>query len=75
MEEHAEHPMPGGTFRDALEWQISLSKEPPYRQVINLMATWTLIRPGRPDVRFVYRVQTDSTGPRPSVTLTEGQTP
>ena len=71
----SEHPVPGGTMTDESEWRIDLTKTPPYRQTIDLRTTWILRRPGQPDLRFVYRVVTDSAGPRPTVTLTEGQTP
>ena len=71
----SEHPVPGGTIQDVSEWRIDLRKEPPYSQVINLTTTWTLHRPGQPDLTFAYRVKTDSAGPTPTVTLTEGKTP
>ena len=71
----SERPVPGGTMTDESEWRIDLTKTAPYRQSIDLKTTWIIRRPGKPDVRFVYRVVTDSAGPRPTLTLTEGPTP
>ncbi len=71
----SERPVPGGTLTDDSEWRIDLTKTPPYRQSIDLKTTWTIRRPGKPDVRFVYWVATDSAGPRPTVSLTEDPTP
>ena len=63
----SEDPVPGGTMRELLEWRIDLSKEAPYRQVIDLIWTQTLVRSGQRDVRFVYRVRTDDKGPKARV--------
>ncbi len=74
-ESRSERPIPGGILRDVREWRIDLTKQPPYQQVIDLVTTWTLLRVGRPDVRFVYRVNTDGTGPRATIDLNEGKIP
>jgi len=74
-ESRSERPVPGGTLRDVREWRIDLTKEPPYQQVIDLVTTWTLLRAGQPDVRFVYRVRTDGSGPKATVDLSEGKFP
>ena len=71
-EDRFERPIPGGVLRDVREWRIDLSKEPPYKQVIDLITTWTFVRAGRPDVRFVYRVRTDERGPKATVDYSEG---
>jgi len=55
------------------EWRIDLRTEPPYDQVIDLVTTWTLVRAGHPDVRFVYRVKTDKRGPTATVDYREGK--
>lgn len=65
----------GGTVQAENEWRIDLTREAPYRQRIDFVTTWVLLRPGQPDVRFRYRVQTDSAGPRASVDYTEGRIP
>jgi len=57
------------------EWRIALDKQPPYQQIIDLVTTWTLLRPGHPDIRFVYRVKTDGNGPRAEIHLSEGKIP
>ena len=72
-EDRFERPIPGGVLRDVREWRIDLSKEPPYKQVIDLITTWTFVRAGRPDVRFVYRVRTDERGPKATVDYSEGK--
>ena len=67
----AAQPIPGGVLNAANEWKIALTKEPPYQQTIDLVTTWTLVRVGHPDVRFVYQVTTDSSGPKAKVTFRE----
>jgi uncharacterized protein len=69
-ERDAERPVPGGgVLRDRTEWRIDLTRTAPYRQTVDYRTVWTLVRPGQPDLRFVYRVQTDGSGPRASVTV------
>jgi len=72
-EDHLERPVPGGVMKQVAEWRIDLRKEPPYEQVIDLVTTWTLVRAGHPDVRFVYRVKTDKSGPQATVDYSEGK--
>ncbi|MGE0555078.1 MAG: CocE/NonD family hydrolase [Gemmatimonadales bacterium] len=67
MERTTARAVPGGTLDDRTEWRIDVTRTPPYRQAVDYHATWTLRRPGKPDLRFVYRVATDSSGPRASV--------
>lgn len=67
MEEAGERPVPGGTMDARTEWRIDLTRTAPYRQRVDYTSTWVLRRAGQPDVRFVYRVVTDSAGPRASV--------
>jgi putative CocE/NonD family hydrolase len=71
-----DRPLPGGgTVREERTWRIDVTREPPYRQSIDYTTTRIFRRPGQPDLRFVYRVRTDSAGPRATVDLTESQVP
>lgn len=72
-ESRSEEPVPGGTLRREAAWRIDLTRTPPYQQVIDLVTTYTIRRPGRDDVRFVYRVRTDSAGPRATVEYRDGR--
>lgn len=65
--------VPSGTIQRDASWRIDLSKTPPYQQVIDFVTTYTIVRAGHSDVRFVYRVRTDSAGPRATVEYTEGK--
>ncbi|MBM4187819.1 MAG: CocE/NonD family hydrolase [Gemmatimonadetes bacterium] len=71
----AERTVAGATVSGRTEWRIDLTKTAPYRQTIDYASTVTVNRPGQPPVRFVYRVKTDSAGPRASVELREGAVP
>ncbi len=74
--QRSDRPVPGGgSVRAENEWRIDLTRDPPYRQTIDFVTTWILLRPGQPDVRFRYRVQTDSAGPRASIDYDEGRIP
>ncbi|MBK8246996.1 MAG: CocE/NonD family hydrolase [Gemmatimonadetes bacterium] len=63
----AQQPVPGGTMEQVVDWRIDLTKAPPYRQVIEYVTTRTIRRSGHRDLRVIYRVRTDSAGPRATV--------
>jgi hypothetical protein len=71
----SEQPIPGGTMEQRDDWRIDLTKFPPYRQVIDYVSERTVRRPGHPDLRFTWRVRTDSAGPKATVRWLEVPNP